>query len=238
MSPTNIRISGPLISMPAASAVQKIAGIAQPAIAPCRAARRRDRRAPSRPWRRRTVSSSMASVLASRASTPSRIELAIISAGEQRRAARDEGERRPIGQQHRADRADQRGHAIEPDRGARLRHAERLAGFHHARPAANRCRPASCSGPRPGNGCRRSRRSRSSAWWPARSAPRRGRPAESGRSPAGTRAAQQPISSATARACERGREVERRAPSPRRRPMRWRELACSCPVPCSIAGGQ
>ena len=45
-------------------------------------------------------------------------------------------------------------------------------------PAASRCRPASCSGPRPGSGCRRNRRSRPSAWSPARTAPRRGRSAE------------------------------------------------------------
>ena len=53
-------------------------------------------------------------------------------AGEIGRAARHEGERRPVGQQHRADRAEQRGNAIEPDGGARLRHAERFGGLHDA----------------------------------------------------------------------------------------------------------
>ena len=53
VSPTNITISGPLIRMPAASAVQKIAGKVQPASAERVARARRDRRAPSRPSRRR-----------------------------------------------------------------------------------------------------------------------------------------------------------------------------------------
>ena len=50
--------------------------------------------------------------------------------------------------------------------------------FRPRRPAASRCRPASCSGRRPGSGCRRNRRFRPSAWSPARTAPRRGRSAE------------------------------------------------------------
>ena len=50
---------------------------------------------------------SMASVLASRASTPSSTELAIISPASSAVAPRDESERRPIGQQHRADGAEQ-----------------------------------------------------------------------------------------------------------------------------------
>jgi hypothetical protein len=45
---------------------------------------------------------------------------------------RDEGERGPIGQQHGADRTEQRGNAIEPDRRARLRHTERFGGPHDA----------------------------------------------------------------------------------------------------------
>ena len=53
-------------------------------------------------------------------------------AGEQRRAARDEGERRPVGQQHRADGADERGHAIEPDLDLCLADADGLRGFDHA----------------------------------------------------------------------------------------------------------
>ena len=134
-------------------------------------------RAPSRPCAATQQSSSIASVLASRASTPSSTRGRHHQAGEIGRAARHEGERRPIGEQHRADRAEQRGNAIEPDGRARLRHADALRRRARRRPAANRCRPASCSGPRPGSGCRCSRRSRSSAWSPARSAPRRGRPA-------------------------------------------------------------
>ncbi len=41
-------------------------------------------------------------------------------------ALRDEGERRPIGQEHRRQRAEERGNAVESDRGARRRHAEGL----------------------------------------------------------------------------------------------------------------
>ena len=103
------------------------------------------------------VASSMASVLASRASTPSKIDARHHQSGQHRGAARNEGERGPIGQQHRADCADQRRHAIEPDRGQRVALAERVGGVDHARPAASRCQPASCSGPRPGIGCRHNR---------------------------------------------------------------------------------
>ena len=53
--------------------------------------------------------------------------------GQQRGAPRDEGERGPVGQQHRADRADQRGNPIEPDFLARVPHAHRFGGFHHGR---------------------------------------------------------------------------------------------------------
>ena len=52
----------------------------------------------------------------------------------------------------------ERGNPVEPDRGQRPRHAERAARSSPRRPAANRCRPASCSAPRPGTGCRHSRR--------------------------------------------------------------------------------
>ena len=62
---------------------------------------------------------------------PSSTQLAIITAGEHRGTPRDEGERRPVGQQHRADRAEQRGHAIKPDGGERARDAERAGGLHH-----------------------------------------------------------------------------------------------------------
>ena len=75
----------------------------------------------------------MASVLASRASTPSSTELHMISAGEDRAAPGHEGQRRPVGQQHRADRADQRGNAIEPDAHLRARQAERRGGFDRGR---------------------------------------------------------------------------------------------------------
>ncbi len=47
----------------------------------------------------------------------------------QRRAARYEGERSPIGQQHRTNRTQQRWQPIQPDRGARLGHACRFAEF-------------------------------------------------------------------------------------------------------------
>jgi hypothetical protein len=69
------------------------------------------------------VSSSMASVLARRASTPSH----------QRRTPRHEGERGPVGQQHGADGADQRRQPVQPDGGAHVRYAERAAGFHGQR---------------------------------------------------------------------------------------------------------
>jgi hypothetical protein len=42
-----------------------------------------------------------------------------------RSAPRDEGKRRPIGQEHRADGADQRGNPVEPDPQLRTRQAER-----------------------------------------------------------------------------------------------------------------
>ena len=60
-----------------------------------------------------------------------------------------------------------------------------LLRFSPRLPAASRCRPASCSGPRSGTGCRHTRRFPASASSPARSAPRRDRPAGSGKSPAG-----------------------------------------------------
>ena len=95
-----------------------------------------------------------------------------------------------------------------------LRDAERRARFHRRGLAANKCRPASCSGPRPENGCRHICRSRSSAWWPARSAPRRGRPAEFGRSPAETRTARTAEAAAPPRRCE-ARRNRAAAESPR-----------------------
>ena len=70
------------------------------------------------------------------------------------------------------------------------------------RPAASRCRPASCSAPRPGNGCRHSRRSPPSAWWPAQSAPRRGRPAGCWKKPGRKAIRQKTMSNAAARPCE------------------------------------
>ena len=79
------------------------------------------------------VSSSIASVLASRASTPSRTELAIISAATSAATACNESKRRPIGQQNSDRSRRKRRQAIEPDRRARLRHAERFAGFHRCR---------------------------------------------------------------------------------------------------------
>ena len=75
----------------------------------------------------------MASVLARRASTPSRTELAIIKAAKS--AARRGTKRKcgPIGQKNGTDRAQERGQTIEPDGRPRLRHAERLSGFHRGR---------------------------------------------------------------------------------------------------------
>ena len=142
-----------------------------------RRAARTDRPAPAPPSRRRRSSSSIASVLASRASAPSSTELHIISAASDRAAPRHEGERRPVGQEHRADGADQRRNAVEPDAQLRAAAGRAPRRFRPPRPAASRCRPASCSGRRPGSGCRRNRRSRPSAWSPARTAPRRGRSA-------------------------------------------------------------
>ena len=78
-----------------------------------------------------TVNSSTASVLARRASTPSNIGAAIISAASSGAAPADKGERTPICRQHRADCAEQRRHAIEPDRLVRRRHAERLRRPYH-----------------------------------------------------------------------------------------------------------
>ena len=161
------------------------------------------------------VASSIASVLASRASTPSRIELAIIRRGEQRGPARNKRQRRPIGQQHPADGAQQRRYAIEPDRRARVADAERLgdvdhrglqpvdadrflvadlvliadvdivAGFHHLLGGLGEPRL------------------------------RRGRPAQSGKSRAGTRAARQSPA-------RRRRGHARPRHNPARRPDRWR----------------
>ena len=143
-----------------------------------RRAARTDRPAPCAPIAATTVSSSIASVLASRASTPSSTRGAHHQRGEHRAAPRDEGERRPIGQQHGADRADQRRNAVDPDAQLRPSAGRARSRSSPRRPASSRCRPASCSAPRPGSGCRRNRRSRPSAWSPARSAPRRGRRAE------------------------------------------------------------
>ena len=52
--------------------------------------------------------------------------------GEHRGAARDEGKRRPIRQKNRTDGADQRGHAIEPNRGEGPLEAERARELHHS----------------------------------------------------------------------------------------------------------
>ena len=52
--------------------------------------------------------------------------------GEHGGAARDEGKRRPIRQKNRTDGADQRWHAIEPDRRERPLEAERARELHHA----------------------------------------------------------------------------------------------------------
>ncbi len=49
--------------------------------------------------------------------------------GQYRAAPRHEGQRRPVGQQHRADGADQRRNAVQPDANLRPRQAERRGGF-------------------------------------------------------------------------------------------------------------
>ena len=54
-------------------------------------------------------------------------------AGEYRAAPGHECQRGPVGQQHRADRADQRGHAIQPDPNLRARQAQRRGGFDRGR---------------------------------------------------------------------------------------------------------
>ncbi len=80
VSPTNIRISGPLSRMPPASAVQKIAGHDHGG---CAGSSPRCQERYTRaiaPIAAVTVSSNIASVLASRASPPSRTQLQIISA--------------------------------------------------------------------------------------------------------------------------------------------------------------
>ena len=53
--------------------------------------------------------------------------------GKDRAAPRHERQRRPVGQQHRADRADQRRNAVEPDAHLRPRQAERGGGFDRGR---------------------------------------------------------------------------------------------------------
>jgi len=80
VSPANIRISGPLSRMPPASAVQKIAGQLHGGCSGS-SPRCHDRYTrPSAPIAATTVSNSMASVLASRASPDSTTQLHIISA--------------------------------------------------------------------------------------------------------------------------------------------------------------
>ena len=80
VSPTNIRISGPLSKMPPASAVQKIAGELHGGCAGS-SPRCQDRYTRAiAPMAATTVSSNIASVFASRASPPSSTQLQIISA--------------------------------------------------------------------------------------------------------------------------------------------------------------
>jgi hypothetical protein len=52
-------------------------------------------------------------------------------AGQHGGPPRHEGERGPIGEQHRPTRAEERRDAVEPDRGAGLGHAGKFRGFHH-----------------------------------------------------------------------------------------------------------
>ena len=128
VKPTNIRISGPLTSTPAAIAVHRIAGSRQPAGRAGRAAfaeidarhgaHRRDRTG-----KQHRVGLGEPRLNAEHQRTCHH------QGGEQRRAAADESERRPIGQQHAGDRAGKRRQPIEPDGGVGLRHAERPARF-------------------------------------------------------------------------------------------------------------
>ena len=62
---------------------------------------------------------STASVLASLASTPRRMEARHQRGGHEGIAIFEPGEARPIGEQHRGDRADERGNAVKPDGGPR-----------------------------------------------------------------------------------------------------------------------
>ena len=115
-----------------------------------------DRRGRAPPMAATEQAVSTASVLARRASTIRMIEAAMKAAARNAPRLADEGERRPIGQQHRRDarraaRECGRGRSwcAPPARRAPPRGRRR-------RSAASRCRPASCAGPRPGSGCRRS----------------------------------------------------------------------------------
>ncbi len=115
--------------MPPASAVQKIAGELQDGCAGS-SPRCQDRYTRAiAPIAAVTVRSSIASVLASRASAPSSTQLAIIRAARCSTSPGHERKRGPVGQKHRADGADQRGNAIEPDPQLRPRHAELGSGF-------------------------------------------------------------------------------------------------------------
>ena len=75
----------------------------------------------------------MASVLASRASTPSSTELHTNQSGEHGAAPRHERQRGPIGQKHRTDGPDQGWHPIEPDPDLGALQPEAGRGVNHGR---------------------------------------------------------------------------------------------------------
>ena len=170
----------------------------------------------------------MASVLARRASTPSRIEARQHHPGQQR--ARGARRKRARPNKSAAPRRGRRS-AKEFGRakwscGLPARRVFRRAS--PRRPASNRCRPAFCSAPRSGSGCRHNRRSPPSAWWPGRSAPRRDRPAGSGKIPA-----EKPEATARAKTTPRAHARRGRNPEEQSAPFpaedeRYRACSWSC----------
>ena len=188
-SPTTIRMSGPLSKTPIASAVQNIAGSAQvelgvePRALLWQVEARQHPHGGDHCRQQHGVGGGEPRL------DGEQDRACHHQPGQQGGTAGDEGKCRPIGQQHRPDGAEERGHPVEPDRRQRARHAQRPRGRHHA-------------GLQPIDADRLLvahlvlepdvdivAAFRSSAWWPARSAPRHGRSGGSRRSRAGNRAA-------------------------------------------------
>ncbi len=190
-APTNIRTNGPLRSMPPASAVHRIAGSSP---ADCRLGRSP---AGEIDACQRTHGRDRGEQQHGVGLGESRLDAEQNRArhhhcGNNGGAARNEGKRCPVGQENRECRARQ----------ARAVGRARSSCAPAARPAphplsplplaASRCRPASCSAPRSESGYRRIRASPASAWWLARSALHRDRPAVSGKTPARRQSARRP----------------------------------------------